>query len=411
MTRTALLNGTVFTATADEPLVGVSLVIEDGQIKDLRSTSSPPPEADVVLDCQGKWVLPGLIDAHVHVGAVDHNSRGQHARYASSYLAFRMAERLRIMLQTGYTTVRDASGTDVGFKMAVQDGLVEGPRLIVSIRAISQTGGHGDSRTRFERDSPGEHGEFGMTHVVADGPDEVRKVVRETLRRGADVIKIMASGGAVSPTGRIDSRQYSVAELAAAVEEADAAGTYVMAHALSSGAIRNCLDAGIRCIEHGNFLDAETAKLMAEADASLVPTLLAYEYDAEHGERYGYSKEVQEKLRIGADRGREGLRRAVGAGVRVGCGSDMIGDLVGIMGREIALQAEVMGVVPALISVTRINAEILGIADQVGTLEPGKVADVIVVDGDPSSDPGVLEGPANINTVIKAGRIVRTALD
>jgi imidazolonepropionase-like amidohydrolase len=321
-----------------------------------------------------------------------------------------MAERLRVMLHSGYTTVRDAGGTDVGFEQAVQDGLIEGPRLIVSLPPLTQTGGHGDPRTRDERELPGEHGEFGMTHVVADGPDEVRKVVRENLRRGADVIKIMASGGAVSATGRIDSRQYSVPELAAAVEEADAAGSYVMAHALSSGAIRNCLAAGVQCIEHGNFLDAGTAKLVAAADASVVPTLLAYGYDAEHGARYGYSTEVQEKLRIGAERRREGLRHALEAGVRVGCGSDMIGDLVGIMGREIVLQAEVTGATRALLSATRVNAEILGVADRVGTIEPGKLADVIVVGGDPLVSPALLEGTAHIDALIKGGTVLRSRI-
>ncbi len=409
METLVLKNAMVFDGVNPDPHVGGCVVLEGEEIKDI--VAKPPALKDAeVLDCDGRWVLPGLIDAHVHIGAVDHNSHGQHRRHSMAYLALRIAERLKIILENGFTTVRDGGGADYGFKQAITEGLIPGPRLLISGRPLSQTGGSGDWRTRFE---PGDYyyeGEFGMTHVIADGIDEVRKAAREQIRRGADVIKVMASGGAVSPTGRIDTSQYSVGELTAAVEEAEASGHYVMAHALSPSAIRNCVAAGVRSIEHGNFLDAETARLIAEHGRYLVPTLLAYEYDAEHGEEYGYSPEVCDKLAMGAARGRDGLRSALAAGVTVGSGSDMIGDLVWIMGSEIALKAEVMGAQAAIIATTRVNAELCGVGDQVGTIERGKLADLIVVDGNPLDSPELLGKREAVNTVIKGGKVVRTRL-
>jgi imidazolonepropionase-like amidohydrolase len=318
-----------------------------------------------------------------------------------------MARRLETMLDCGFTTVRDAGGAEIGFKRALEDGLIRGPRLLASMRPLSQTGGHGDARGPAE---PGDYhyeGEFGMTHVIADGVDDVRRAVREQLRRGADVIKVIASGGAVSH-GAINATQYSLPELTAAVEVAAAAGKYVMAHALPSAAINNCIDAGVRSIEHGNFLDAATATRMAESGTYLVPTLFAYEHDAKYGDRYGYSVEVREKLQIGADHGREALRTAVDHGVKVGSGSDAIGPGVALMGEEIVSQAEVMGAHEAIMAATRMNAEILGVSDLVGTIEEGKRADLIAVADNPLDSVKVLGSRAGITHVIQGGVFIRS---
>ena len=401
---TLLVNATVIDCTGRGPIENASLLLESGMIRAII-VGEQLPSADRIVDLKGRFVLPGLIDAHVHIGGVDHVG-GQHRRYSPVHLAFLMARRLETMLDCGFTTVRDAGGAEVGFKRALEEGLIRGPRLLASMRPLSQTGGHGDHRGPAE---PGDYhyeGDFGMTHVIADGVDEVRRAVREQLRKGADVIKVVASGGAVSH-GAINATQYSVAELTAAVDVAAAAGKYVMAHALPSRAINNCMDAGVRSIEHGNFLDSATAKRMAESGTYLVPTLFAYEHDAKYGDRYGYSEEVREKLQVGADHGRDSLRIAVNHGVKVGSGSDAIGPGVALMGEEIVSQAEVMGAHEAIMAATRVNAEILGVSDLVGTVEEGKRADLIVVADNPLDSAKALGSRAGIAYVIQDGDFVR----
>jgi imidazolonepropionase-like amidohydrolase len=402
---TLLVNATVIDCTGRDPIENASLLVESGVIRSVI-VGEHQPTADRVVDLNGQFLLPGLIDAHVHIGGVDHVG-GQHRRYSPAHLAFLMARRLETMLDCGFTTVRDAGGAEIGFKRALEDGLIRGPRLLASMRPLSQTGGHGDARGPAE---PGDYhyeGEFGMTHVIADGVDDVRRAVREQLRRGADDIKVIASGGAVSH-GAINATQYSLPELTAAVEVAAAAGKYVMAHALPSAAINNCIDAGVRSIEHGNFLDAATATRMAESGTYLVPTLFAYEHDAKYGDRYGYSVEVREKLQIGADHGREALRTAVDHGVKVGSGSDAIGPGVALMGEEIVSQAEVMGAHEAIMAATRMNAEILGVSDLVGTIEEGKRADLIAVADNPLDSVKVLGSRAGITHVIQGGVFIRS---
>jgi imidazolonepropionase-like amidohydrolase len=400
-----LTKATVIDCTGSDPIEDVCVVLDGDRIVDIAK-EPPASTAYSTLDCRGHYVLPGLIDAHVHIGGVEHAS-GQHRRNSTAYLAFRIAERMKTMLDAGFTTVRDAGGGEIGFKQAVDHGLTTGPRLILSMRALTQTGGHGDPRSASE---PGDHyyeGEFGMTNVIADGADEVRRATREQLRRGADTIKVIASGGAVSP-GSLDSTQYSVDELKTIVSEASAAGRRVMAHALPPPAIRNCIEAGVHSIEHGNFLDAETAALMRERDVYLVPTLLAYEHDAEFGEKYGYSATVREKLVMGAEHGREALATAVAAGVKVGSGSDMIGPAVALMGQEIASQGEVMGRYAALMASTRVNADLCDLGDELGTVEVGKIADLVVTRKNPLDDLTVLGSADRIEAVIKAGKVVRS---
>jgi len=212
-----------------------------------------------VIDCQGRTLMPGLLDAHVHLASLDLDPVEEVA-LAPAVIALRIARQIEDTLQAGFTTVRDAGGLDWGFKEAVRQGLIRGPRIFISGPFLSQTGGHGDNqRPRTARELfRAVHGLTTET-ILADGADEVRRAAREALRRGADQIKVMASGGAASPTDELDHVQFSVDELTAAVDVAGAVGTYVLAHAYGPRAIQNCLEAGIRSIEHGNFLDEETA--------------------------------------------------------------------------------------------------------------------------------------------------------
>jgi imidazolonepropionase-like amidohydrolase len=403
VSRTVLLNAVLVDGTGGEPVDGASLVVEDGRIADI--SRRPVGGADRSIDCAGRTVLPGLIDCHVHIGALEENIIEQQRRYFASELALGMGSVLTQVLCQGFTTVRDAGGADAGFRRAVERGVVVGPRLLVSGRPLSQTGGHGDSRLATEPggDPPASWPQVGMVKWIADGPDEVRKAVRENLRQGVDQIKVMASGGVMSPTDELTSVQYSLEELQVAVQTAAAAGSYVLAHAYTAAAIRNCVEAGVRSIEHGNFLDADTAALMAERGTFLVPTLVTYEKLYEEGERRGLPKESLEKAAQVYDAGLDGLRQAQQAGVSIASGSDLLGGWAVHKARELEIKAQVLGPMGAIVAATRTSAELLGLGQEVGTLEVGKHADLLVVDGDPLEDLSLLAQPRCLAVIMKGG--------
>jgi imidazolonepropionase-like amidohydrolase len=401
-------NAFVLPCTGADPFEGASVVVEDGVIREIVDG---PAASGEVIDCGGRTLMPGLIDAHVHVCSFDVEIGRQRRETPTSLVAYETAVRLRQTLEQGFTTIRDAGGADWGMKEAVARGLIAGPRMLVSGHPLSQTGGHGDGRTRAE-DTVGCHcgARIGMVENIADGPDEVRKATREQLRRGADQIKIMAGGGVASPTDKLESLQYQPAELLAAVEEATAAGTYVLAHAYTPAAIRNAVEAGVRSVEHGNFLDEPTAALMAERGAYLVPTFVAYEKLYEEGKANGFAPEKLAKLDIVLGEGLDSLQRALAAGVRIGSGSDLLGPLARHKVRELAIKAKVLGAHDTLIATTRTNAELLGVDSSTGTLEPGKAADLLVVDGNPLDDIAVLQDQANLSVIMQGGAFVTRRL-
>ena len=399
-------HATVLPCTGADPVEDATVVVEGAVIKDVLTGARAAAVADgEVIDCGGRTVMPGLIDAHVHVCAVEVDLAAQRRNYPASLLAYMVAEMIRQTLDQGFTTVRDAGGADWGMKEAVARGLIPGPRMFVSGQPLSQSGGHGDSRSRAESYTGcGCGAEIGMVPNIADGVDEVRRAVRTQLRRGADAIKVMAGGGVASPTDRLESSQYQPDELRAAVAEAEAAGTYVLAHAYTPAAIRNAVQAGVRSIEHGNFLDEATAQLMAENGTFLVPTFVTYEKLHEEGRERGLTPAQMAKLDLVLGSGLEGLRRARTAGVRIGSGSDLLGPLARHKARELAIKASVLDAHETLIATTRTNAELLGIADDTGTIEPGKRADLLVVDGDPLADIAVLQHPDNLLAIVQAGQ-------
>jgi imidazolonepropionase-like amidohydrolase len=365
--------------------------------------------AITTLDLGGRTLMPGLTDAHVHACAVEANTAEQHRVHPPSLIAARTLRRLEQALLQGFTTVRDAGGADYGFREAVDSGLFPGPRLLVSGRVLSQTGGHGDKRRRAEAIPPIDAC-LGMVGVIADGPDEVRRAAREELRRGADQLKVMASGGAMSPADELDTTQYTVEELRAAVEEARAVGTYVLAHAYSGAAVRNVVAAGVRCIEHGNLIDEAAARAIRDAGAYLVPTLTTYEIIAREGKAYGLSDHQLAKIEQGRERSLEGLAIAYRAGCRIGSGSDLLGDMAAYRTMELELKARVMSPMEALCSATRVNAEIFRMADRGGTVEPGKYADLLVVDGNPLADLRVLQAPESLRLIMKGGVVYKRTL-
>jgi imidazolonepropionase-like amidohydrolase len=405
---TGFINATIVTGTGAEPFSG-SVVIEGDRIADVFEGDDRPNGTDATVDCAGRTLLPGLLDAHVHIGSIDVDIDNQPRKYFDSDLALRAGRNLTDLLDQGFTTARDAGGADAGFRRAVEQGVIDGPRLLVSGRPLSQTGGHGDGRLATEY-AEAVGATVGMAFHLVDSPDQVRRAVREELRRGADQIKVLAGGGVMSPTDRLESVQFSEPELRAAVEAAEAAGTYVLAHAYTPGAIRQAVAAGVRSIEHGNLLDPPTAALMAERGVFLVPTLITYEMLYEEGERHGLTKEHLAKLQLVIDAGLESLRIAEAAGVRIGSGSDLLGPLARHRGRELAIQAQVLGPMGAIVAATRTNAELFGLDAEIGTVEPGKRADLIVVDGDPLADPSILGRPEATPVIVTGGRLYKQEL-
>jgi imidazolonepropionase-like amidohydrolase len=407
-----LTNAFLVDCVRNEPHERASVVVEGDTIKEIRfGDSGPTAGHDSIVDCSGMTLMPGLTDAHVHIGAVEVNILDQHREYPSNLTALLMAGILTDTLMQGFTTVRDAGGADWSFKAAVERGVVEGPRLLVSDKPLSQTGGHGDWRRRSETQSP----EIfcptaGMRSVVCDGADAVRRAAREQLRLGADQIKIMASGGAMSPADELAATQYQIAEIRASVEVAEAAGTYVMAHAYNDGSVRNCLEAGVRSIEHGNLIDEETAAMIARSNAYLVPTLVTYEALSDEGDAYGVPENVIRKIDEAREVGIRALRYAYEAGAKIASGSDLLGPLQDRKARELEIKTEVMSPMESLMSATKTNAELFGLQDLIGTVEEGKLADLLVVEGNPLEDISVLQDRNNLKIIIKGGRTFKNEL-
>jgi imidazolonepropionase-like amidohydrolase len=355
-------------------------------------------------DLRGAVVLPGLVDAHVHVTASTADL-GSLPSSSPSYVAAHSARTMSRMLDRGFTTVRDASGADYGLADAQAEGLFRGPRLLFCGRALSQTGGHGDSRTRgtHARD---DHPCCAGLGRVADGVDAVRAAARDELRKGAHHIKVMASGGVASPTDRIDSTQYSAEELRAIVEEAEAANRYVAAHAYTARAVNRALELGIRSIEHGNLLDDRSVELFTEHDAFLVPTLVTYWALKEEGREHGLPESSWRKVDEVLGAGMAALERAARGGVKLVYGTDLLGGMHRHQNHEFRLRAEVQSPLEVLRSATTTAADLLNLAGEIGTLAVGAHADLLVVDGDPLADIRVLAEPKHFRHIVQGGEVV-----
>jgi imidazolonepropionase-like amidohydrolase len=401
-------HATLLDCTGRDPQPRTRVLVEEGRIRRIsRDDAGPLPARAEVVDCQGRTLMPGLIDAHVHLAVVELDDMATVAM-PPAVLAARIVREIEATLEAGFTTVRDAGGLDAGFREAVRLGLVRGPRIFISGPFISQTGGHGDHRPRGWRGPMPSIPGLSSESLLADGPQEVRRAAREALRRGADQIKVMASGGAASPTDELTHTQFSVEELAAAVDVARAVDTYVLAHAYGPRAIRNSLEAGVRSIEHANLMDEETAdRMLAAEDAYLVPTIITYELLADQELSSGWTEVNRRKIRQGLSGAYTSLELAFEKGLRIGSGSDVLAQMQPQKGREIACQARVMGAMGAIVAATRTNAQLLRVASEVGTLEEGKQADLILVDGDPLQHPELLGDAARVRMVALQGRIVK----
>jgi len=406
-----LKNAMIIDGTGNVPLPNGSVVVERERIKEiLPGLPGRIPSDATVIDCRHQALLPGLIDAHIHVGAVEANIMEQQRRNYTSMLVIRSLKVIKETLDQGFTTARDAGGADPGFREAVRQGYIQGPRLFVAGFPLSQTGGHGDSRLPTETFSPLET-LAGIATRVCDGVDQVRQAAREQLRSGVDHLKVMAGGGAMSPSDEIDTSQYSIEELKAAVYEAQAVGTYVMAHVYSSRSILNCTAAGIRTLEHGNLLDEKAARAIKDAGAFLVPTLVTYEVTPRLGKDLGIPENNIRKMIEARERALEALAIAHRVGVKIASGSDLLGPMQIYKGMELELKSRVLGPMGAIIASTKTNAELLRKEKDLGTIEAGKLADFILIDGDPLKDMKLFQQyQEKITLIIQGGRIYKNIL-
>ncbi len=390
---------------ADEPRDGVDVLVVDDRIAEIGEPDIAVPDLpDLrVIDLAGRTLMPGLIDAHVHPSAAEVIEDAARPMPASLRAQYARLE-LEAMLRRGFTTARDAGGADVGLRLGIERRLIDGPRLFVSGKALSQTGGHGDDRAVTDGDPPlGAYpGEFAR---IADGVEDVRLATRHELRRGADQIKICASGGVMSETDPVEMTQYSEAEIAAIVDEAASRGTYVLAHAYGADAIARAVRCGVRSIEHANLIDAEAAAIVVEHDAFVVPTMVTYGALEQHGAASGVDpRRLAKNAQVrAAGVAAFGILRAAGA--KVGFGSDLLGPLRELQSAEFTIRAEIERPADIIRSATSVNADLLRRPD-LGRIVVGATADLIVLDGDPLADIGVLARPTEtLQLVVTEGRI------
>jgi len=410
----AIVNGTIIDSRSGEPQTGMTLVIEGERIVALDRTErvSVPPDA-TVIDALGGSVLPGLIDTHVHF-LMEYPALGRYLVTPPSLRLLEAIPRLRATLDAGVTTVRDAGGTPAGLKLAVERGIVPGPRMQVAVSIITQTGGHGDGFYPCCLDLG-----FFALHLpdvprgVADGEQEIRHTVREVLRAGADWIKLATTGGVLSTADAPTSSQLTVEEIAVAVYEAAAQEKRCMAHAQGIQGIKNALLAGVASIEHGVYLTNELIELMLQKDAYLVPTLVAPLAVVEFSEIHPdlLPSVMAAKAISVVDAHRRSFRMAVEAGVRIAMGTDSGVGRHGENGRELLLMVE-NGMTPmqAIQASTSNAARLLHLHDQLGTLEVGKLADVVIVAGDVLEHIDLIADPANVKLVLKGGQVMKDTL-
>ncbi len=356
-----------------------------------------------VIDCAGRTLMPGLCDAHVHVIAWTANL-SELMRTSAAYTAARAAEIMGAMLRRGFTTVRDAGGADYGLARAVEEGVIFGPRLLFCGHGLSPSGGHGDLRGRGEDVVAGPA--MGMGRIC-DGVAEVQRACRDEIRRGAHHIKLMVNGGISSPTDRIDNLQFSEAEVRAAVEEAEMAGLYVMAHTYTAKAVNRAIRLGVRSLEHCNLIDETSIELFLRHDTIMVPTLATYEALAREGIAAGLPADLLSKLGRVRDVGLHALELAHTAGVPLVYGTDLLGAMHRDQLQEFAIRAQVQAPIDVIRAATCNAAALFGEIGQTGVVAEGARADLLLVNGDPLRDLHCLIHPEqHLDMVMKGGMVV-----
>ena len=389
------ITGAQVWAGKDNGFAQRDLAIVDGIVSDR------PSGAGETMDGSGKWVIPGLIDAHFHAYAVGMDGF-ENERGPLSYAALNGAVRLERALTRGFTAVRDVAGGDIGLQNAVNAGLFNSPRYLFTGPAMSQTGGHGDPRS--------EHVDVCFSHghmcEIVDGVDAIRLAVRDRLRTGAHAIKVMTSGGVFSLTDPVRVPQYSAEELRAASEEAARRGSYVTAHSYSSESVMHSIENGVTCIEHGNLIDDATAKEMAKRNTFLVPTLATYNAMDRRGTALGLNPVSLAKNAEVLSQGQEAIRMALASGVRVGFGTDLMGEMEDEQLNGIRLQVDAIGAAETLHSMTAANADLM-LDSKLGHVDVGAYGDAVILNANPISEPSALWEQDARYAIVQRGRVIR----
>jgi imidazolonepropionase-like amidohydrolase len=403
LARTNFVNARIFDGMRSEYLEESVVIVENDWIAAVERKSGSSMTGDVI-DVAGKTLMPGLIDAHCHVLGSSlrvTDTETQPVTYVASYAS----KMLGHALDCGFTTLRDVGGGDMGIARAVEDRLIKGPRVFFAGRVLSMTGGHGDFRDPFSTIGACGCGAEGRVAVLVDGADAVRAAAREELRRGAHCVKIMLSGGVLSPTDPIWMDQFSDAEVLAAVEEAARRRKYVAAHCHPPSSIERAARLGVRTIEHATLIDEASAAAVKAAGAYVVPTTVivrALIDDVKSGLLPAWAGA---KLAEVSDSSLRGLEIMDRQDLKIGFGTDLLGHLHPQQTREFAIRREVQSAVKILRSATSVNAEIL-MEPKLGKIQPGCHADILIVDGDPLTDINVLaQGGRGLSVIMKGGQI------
>lgn len=389
---------------------GQTVVVQGERILAVGSDIAVPADA-IEIDLAGRTLMPGLVDCHVHVVA-ETLDLWANMIAPVSLSAFRAGRVMNEALLRGFTTLRDLGGADIGLVRAVNEGLLDGPRLVICGKGLTTTGGHADLRQRTDN-RPGIFSDRlgSMGHIV-DGVDNVREACRTMIKEGANFIKVMANGGVSSPNDPIHSIQYSRDEILAMVEEAENAGMYVSAHVYTDKAIARCVELGVHSLEHCNLIEPETAKKAAEKGCIAVPTLVAYDALAIEGEALGLGAAEFAKIEVVRSGGLRSLQVMRDAGLPMAFGSDLLGQLRKYHCMEFELLAKVLTPAEIIRSATVIGARLCQLEGQVGVIAPGAFADLLVVDGDPLTDISLLQDDgAHMPVIMANGRFAKRVLN
>jgi imidazolonepropionase-like amidohydrolase len=406
MSHIVFEDAAVFDGTNPELAPSRFVLVEGNEIAEVSARPISVEGAERI-DCRGKTLMPGMIDNHIHVytDSVNFNPPEPPITYRAQYAQ----KFLRHILLCGFTCVRDVAGGDHGMAMALRDHFFDGPRFYYGGLCLTQTGGHGDFRPMSQpTDYYACGAERNVLAIHADGVDECIKATREELRKGASHIKIMASGGVLSPTDPLDRCQYSAAEIRAIVEECARHGAYVCAHCHPKEAIRRCVEFGVRSIEHGTLIDEETAAFVAEKGAYVVPTMATIYALMEDGPQMGMLEVSRQKLLRVYEHALKGLEIMKRAGVKMGFGTDLLGKLHMRQGSEFTLRSQVLAAFDILHSATAVNAEILQMEGKLGVIRPGALADLLVVNGNPLEDINLLAANGrHLTHILVDGRFIK----